>query len=208
MARWYKIPAAGMDLRAPHDRAAVRAGERGPPATQLGGPAADHLGVKAAPLSALRIGRRAAALVGVLGMGLVAAGGSATAAEDGAATLDLRVTSAPVRVHAGKGLTYAITVRSTGSAAAFDVRVCDKLPTGVTYVRAFNNGVLRAGTVCWTIGTLAAGQSRKVAVLVRARPTRRVTRLRNTATATAANAPTVSAGVSTYVLRSTVRSAI
>ena len=151
------------------------------------------------------MGRRATALVGVLGLSLAAAGGSATAAGDGAAALDLRATSTPVRVHAGKGLTYAITVRSAGSEAALDVRVCDKLPAGVAYIRAFNNGVLRAGTVCWTIGTLAAGQSRKVSVLVRARPTQRVTRLRNMATATASNAATVSAGVTTYVLRGTVR---
>ncbi len=152
--------------------------------------------------SVLEAGRRTAVLAGVLGAAVAAAGGSATAADDVApATLELRARSTPVRVHAGKGLTYAVTVRSLGAQAAVGVSVCDKLPAGVAYIRAFNNGVLRAGTVCWTIGTLRGGQSRKVSVLVRARPTRRVKALRNTATATATNANSVSAAVTTYVLR-------
>jgi uncharacterized repeat protein (TIGR01451 family) len=173
---------------------------RPPPSPQLGGASADHRGVRTPRVSSLA----PALLAAALGTCLAGAGGSAIAADDApaaAATLALRAASTPARVHAGKGVTYAIAVSNPGSQEAISVGVCDKLPAGVAYIRAFNGGVLRAGTVCWTIGTLAGGQSRKVSVLVRARPTARVRQLRNTATATAANAAPVSAGVTTYVLR-------
>ncbi len=65
--------------------------------------------------------------------------------------------SAPSTVTSGGTLTYTITYGNSGSGAATGVIISDNIPTGATFGSASNGGVLNAGAVTWTIGTLNAG---------------------------------------------------
>jgi uncharacterized repeat protein (TIGR01451 family) len=100
------------------------------------------------------------------------------------------------RITAGRTVTYRLRVRSTGSAAARNVRICDRLPAGTT-LTSRGRGRLNGRRLCWSIGTLPAGRSRTVKVTLRVDRTIRTRRVVNTATATATGATTArgSAGV-------------
>ncbi len=58
-----------------------------------------------------------------------------------------------------------IAVRNRGGAAS-DVRVCDRLPDGLVFVRARGASFVR-GDACWTIASLPAGGVRIFTVRVR-----------------------------------------
>lgn len=84
------------------------------------------------------------------------------------------------RVLGGGTVRYRITVRATGSGDARDVRVCDRLPQGLTLVRA--PGSRKTGArVCRTVDRLAAGTSRTFTITARAPATTRSIAIRNTA---------------------------
>lgn len=121
----------------------------------------------------------------------------------GRTTLALHARSNPARVRGGQRLDYAATIRNVGRATARQVKVCDRLPAHITYLSA-RHGALRSGAVCWTIATIAAGSSTRVAVLVRTAPRRTPARIRNTMSATATNAAGVRAVATTMVLRSAI----
>ena len=70
-------------------------------------------------------------------------------------------------VKAGGRLHYRLIVRDTGSGAAEQLRVCDALPRQTTLVNR-GTGRLADGHVCFTLATLAPGQSHSFAIVLRA----------------------------------------
>ena len=62
------------------------------------------------------------------------------------------------KVTSGGIVHYTITVRNTDSDAAINVRTCDQLPDGMTYV-SIGNARLRRGRACFTKASLAPGAS-------------------------------------------------
>lgn len=105
--------------------------------------------------------------------------------------LRLRKTASPTTLAAGKSITYRITV-STSGAPARNLRVCDALPLGLTFMRATPAAGLSNGRECWTIRTLRAGRSRTLLLYARALSGTRGT-LINRATARAAGSKTAHA---------------
>ncbi|WP_445158946.1 DUF11 domain-containing protein [Leifsonia poae] len=83
----------------------------------------------------------------------------------------------------GQTLAYTITVTNPLAFEALaNVAVSDSLPAGVTFVSANGGGVNTAGTVSWTIPSIAAGGSAQVHVTVTVDDSA-LTSLTNTATA-------------------------
>jgi len=64
---------------------------------------------------------------------------------------------------------YFITVKNVGTAPATNVLIADKLPDGTTFVRADQNGQFAEGQVAWIVGTLEAGTSKTVELVLRAK---------------------------------------
>jgi uncharacterized repeat protein (TIGR01451 family) len=85
----------------------------------------------------------------------------------------IRLTKTALRktVQAGGTARFRLTVRAIGGAAR-NVRVCDKLPTGLVFVRA-PGARYASGQACWTIKLLAAGQHRSFLLTARAELGRR-----------------------------------
>ena len=94
-------------------------------------------------------------------------------------------------MHAGELITYRLRVTNTAEARATGVRVCDRLPHGLTLVRApgFHR---RSGLLCRNIGHLAIGAAREMRITTRA-TTAAPRQITNLATANAANARRVTA---------------
>ncbi|MCH7396490.1 gliding motility-associated C-terminal domain-containing protein [Belliella sp. DSM 107340] len=76
-----------------------------------------------------------------------------------AADLTIVKTASSPTVLAGENISYTITVSNAGPSDALDVMVSDMLPTGTAFVSADNGGVNDSGTVNWNLGTLSAGAS-------------------------------------------------
>lgn len=75
--------------------------------------------------------------------------------------------SAPAEAMGGEVFTYEITVRNTSGVDVEDVAVNDTLPTGIEYVDS-NPAAQRSGqALSWTLGAMAPGASRSIAVDVR-----------------------------------------
>ena len=66
----------------------------------------------------------------------------------------------------GGTVTYRLRVANVGDAGALDVRVCDRLPRGLTAVRARGFST-RGGTLCRRVGNLAIGRSRVLHITAR-----------------------------------------
>jgi uncharacterized repeat protein (TIGR01451 family) len=111
--------------------------------------------------------------------------------------LSLKKVGKPASVRAGSAIHYTLRVSNIGKATAHDVKVCDTLPDGVT-VTGTGGGKLSGGIVCWMVGTLARGSHKSVYLVVKVDLTQRA-RLKNTAVATASDAPRATAGTSTAV---------
>jgi uncharacterized repeat protein (TIGR01451 family) len=88
----------------------------------------------------------------------------------------------PTRRYINLAAAYQITVSNPGTAPANNVTITDPVPAGATFVSASAGGRLVGEQVQWTVGTLAAGASRTVDVVLRARGQGRVC---NRASATA-----------------------
>jgi uncharacterized repeat protein (TIGR01451 family) len=67
---------------------------------------------------------------------------------------------------AGGTLSYRLRVANVGDAGALDVRVCDRLPRGLTLVRApgFRS---RGGRLCRSVGKLGIGRARVLHITAR-----------------------------------------
>jgi len=83
---------------------------------------------------------------------------------------NVRVTkTGPVKVTAGDQLTYSVSYDNNGTAPAAGVRIVDTLPAGVTFVSATPAPTSQSGsTLTWAIGTVNAGASATIAVVVQA----------------------------------------
>jgi uncharacterized repeat protein (TIGR01451 family) len=83
----------------------------------------------------------------------------------------LRVTKVASRsaVRAGESLGYRIRVRNASkSGTARNVRVCDRLASGLVFVSSKPKAKLSRGQRCWTIKRLGAGKSKTYRVTARA----------------------------------------
>jgi uncharacterized repeat protein (TIGR01451 family) len=120
--------------------------------------------------------------------------------------LKLTKVGKPGTVRAGGAVRYTLVVRNTGKATAHDVEVCDTLPAGVT-VTSTGGGKLSAGVVCWTVGNLAKGRKQQFSLVVKVDVTQ-TSRIRNTAVATADDAPSSRAASSTSITAPRSRSGV
>jgi uncharacterized repeat protein (TIGR01451 family) len=83
----------------------------------------------------------------------------------------------------GSTVDYRITVRNPGPGRMRDAQLCDRLPSGLTYVAGSARPAarLRAGVLCWTLRNLPAGASRTVRLKARVAADARRARLTNIA---------------------------
>jgi uncharacterized repeat protein (TIGR01451 family) len=91
-------------------------------------------------------------------------------------TADIRVRKVPLKlskvasrsvVAAGDTLSYRIRVRNPSKGQARNVKVCDRLPSGLRFVSSSPRAKRSGGQRCWTIKRLNAGKSRTFRVTVR-----------------------------------------
>lgn len=73
---------------------------------------------------------------------------------------------APATAYVGQPLVYQIFVRNVGSGPAQQVVVEDIVPAGVTMQGSIPQGELTGRKLAWRVGTLAAGEERKISVKV------------------------------------------
>jgi uncharacterized repeat protein (TIGR01451 family) len=111
---------------------------------------------------------------------------------------DVRVRRVPLRVskvassssvQGGETFSYRIRVRNPTRGEARNVRVCDRLGSGLAYVSSKPRARRSGGQRCWRINRLGARQSRSYRVTVRAAPGANG-RLTNRATASSPDANT------------------
>ncbi len=81
--------------------------------------------------------------------------------------LGITATDAPDPVAAGGTITYTINDSNTGNVTATGVTIADTVPASTTFLSASGGGTLAGGVVTWSIGTLAAGASSSVQLVVR-----------------------------------------
>jgi uncharacterized repeat protein (TIGR01451 family) len=81
------------------------------------------------------------------------------------ATLRLAKSAGKRTVRAGKKITFTMRLR-VGGAAAQDVALCDRLPSGLSLVKA-KGARVRRGQVCWTWDFLPANARRTVRIVTR-----------------------------------------
>jgi hypothetical protein len=79
--------------------------------------------------------------------------------------------SAPASGSVGTDVTFVATVRNVGTAPATGVTFAMSVPTGATFVSASTSQGSCSGTVSCNLGTLAAGASANVTVVLRAEQT-------------------------------------
>src|SRR5207249_3983809 len=84
-----------------------------------------------------------------------------------APVLTVSATDAPDPVAAGGTITYTLSYSNSGNTGATGVMINDTVPANTTFVSATAGGSLAAGVVTWSIGSLAAGASGSVQLVVR-----------------------------------------
>jgi uncharacterized repeat protein (TIGR01451 family) len=106
--------------------------------------------------------------------------------------------AAPRQVLFGVPITYSLTVVNRSAVTATNVVLRDALPSGTVAVRLPKGAALSRGVVVWRLGDLAPRA--RVTVRIRLRALRAAGPVvRNTARASASNAATVRARVTTRV---------
>jgi uncharacterized repeat protein (TIGR01451 family)/fimbrial isopeptide formation D2 family protein len=88
-------------------------------------------------------------------------------------------------VKGGKTVTYTISVKM-GKRAGSNLRVCDRLPHGLSFVRA-TGATFRKGQACWTIPYLGANKRKTLRIVARTDRSDRTRTVRNTAVLTGRN---------------------
>lgn len=73
-------------------------------------------------------------------------------------------------LRAGATATFTLRVRNPSARAVRNVRVCDRLPTGLVYVSANVKPKRTSSGSCWTIRSLPAASARTYQINVRALP--------------------------------------
>ncbi len=131
---------------------------------------------------------------------------TATASADGGLTAQATTTTtvrqaqltlaktSPAKSYVGSKVAYQITVTNKGDGQARGVVVTDTIPAGAKFESATDGGALTGDAIVWNIGALAPGQSKTVTATLRAVDISKIT---NTATATANGADTVTATATT-----------
>src|SRR5206468_3822336 len=94
------------------------------------------------------------------------AGTAITTTVSSSPVLTLSKTDAPDPVNAGSNITYTLSYSNTGNANASGVVITDTVPGNTTFVSATGGGTLAAGVVTWNIGSLNAGSSSSVQLVV------------------------------------------
>jgi uncharacterized repeat protein (TIGR01451 family) len=79
----------------------------------------------------------------------------------------LRVRTRHRRYRAGQDVTYRLQVTNPTDRAVRGVRVCDRLPSKLDYLRASHRAELRLGQRCWTIRRVPAGRTKTIRVRAR-----------------------------------------
>ncbi len=77
------------------------------------------------------------------------------------------VCTAPERIFIGRDATFSFTVKNSGDAASRDTVLNLPAPAGSSIVSATEGGTVGAGGVAWNLGSLAAGASRTVSVVLK-----------------------------------------
>jgi uncharacterized repeat protein (TIGR01451 family) len=106
----------------------------------------------------------AALAVGLIAVPVAAATGHPVASRTAAAApsprtpaLSISVTDGRAAATAGDRLTYTVSVRDSGIAAAPQLKITQTLSPGLEFVSASGNGVARAGQVAWHASLPAGG---------------------------------------------------
>lgn len=115
------------------------------------------------------------------------------------ASLSLGKRANRTRVKARGDVSYRLTVHNRGTTPAVAVRVCDRLPAGLTF-RSAPGARINGVTACWTIARLAGRAERTFTVNARADTLSRATRIHNRAVAKGSNTAPVAAGASITVV--------
>jgi len=90
---------------------------------------------------------------------------SATANSSAASLLHVTASGLPAQARAGGTVSYTLTFGNPGSAAVA-ANLSFPLPVGTTFVSASDGGTSSAGTVTWSLGTVAAGTAGRRTVVV------------------------------------------
>jgi uncharacterized repeat protein (TIGR01451 family)/fimbrial isopeptide formation D2 family protein len=90
-----------------------------------------------------------------------ATGGGGTTPSAGVPKLTIRKNVSARRVAAGQRLIYWITVTNTGTGDATNVRICDRLPARLSYLRTPGARFIK-GNACWTRAKIAKGKATTV----------------------------------------------
>lgn len=85
--------------------------------------------------------------------------------------------SGPTSVLATTNFTCIVTLTNAGPSPASDIRVNDLIPPGTTFAGASNGGTYDAGTVVWTLASLAAKDSTNLVVTLTAPADGRMTNI-------------------------------
>ncbi|HMN97917.1 MAG TPA: Cys-Gln thioester bond-forming surface protein [Miltoncostaeaceae bacterium] len=104
--------------------------------------------------------------------------------------------TAPARAFVLKPVQYRIVVRNVGRVATRNTVLRDRIPSGLSFVRASRARSLQSGTLTFQLGRIAPGQSKVIYVWLRADADVRGSRV-NVATASATGARTVRARATT-----------
>lgn len=104
------------------------------------------------------------------------------------------------RVVAGKDVAFTIRFRVPGTTSALNVKVCDRLPDGMTYVAA-PGARFEKGNACWTRPQVQPGTVLTFVVRARVDRDQPAGVLVNRVVGTASNAPTVREQASVRVVR-------
>ncbi len=134
------------------------------------------------------------------GLPPLSAGSSVTVSS--APALVLSKSAAPDPVAAGELLTYTLAYANNGSDSATAVALNDPLPLNTSFVSASAGGSFDPGSnaVNWTLGTIPAGSTGSVSLVVAVNsPLDDGTRLSNAASLSSAELPPVSASVQSTV---------
>ena len=127
-------------------------------------------------------------------------GGLKSQAADGTTVLAPALTltkTGPKKEFVGRQLTYDLVVTNNGDGPAKNTMVSDGVPVGTTFVSATDSGAVESGSVVWKLGTLDAGKSKKLTLVVRAD---QIATVKNAAAASADCADAVTARAETEVV--------
>ncbi len=113
---------------------------------------------------------------------------STTRVRRGRAHVELTKSVRRTRLTVGDAARFEIVARTRGKLAAVDLRVCDRLPEGLSVLRA-RGATVSGDRACWRLKQLAPGKRRSYALTARAEPVPDDDAVTNVATAEASNLP-------------------